>query len=313
MQKIELFAPGTLGTCWYGKYHYFEPWVGCEHDCDYCYARFRGIVTDTLNAHNTSFAHPAPLLEPAALKQAVRERLNAGDISILKLCRYTDFFSPTLVDNGLAADLLQILVESPVKRVIITTKGRPDPRSIDIMKTFSAKISYNLVAKPRSPIVLEKHLIPLEDRLDVATDLAQAGIQTTIHLDPLVPGIDDTPDLMIPFLDDLARRGLKRVMFSFLLLNPPMLQDLKTRLNASDYERLLGTYQIDRTRQFLPSEHETVYFEAHTDLRRTSAETLARSLKERGFSFVLCSLKNIDKTFDVDRDLCPACDGMFYA
>ena len=47
-ESLELFSPGCLGTCWYGKYHYVEPWAGCSHGCQYCYARLRTPVIDKL-------------------------------------------------------------------------------------------------------------------------------------------------------------------------------------------------------------------------------------------------------------------------
>ncbi|MFZ2960160.1 MAG: radical SAM protein [Candidatus Ozemobacteraceae bacterium] len=310
---IELFSPGCLGTCWHGKYHYFEPWAGCSHDCDYCYARYREVVTATLADRGAMFEHPVPLLAPDLLVKTVRERLAIGDIKILKLSRFTDFFVPEFVENGLCRDLLEVLLESPVERIIITTKGVPDDEIIDLAMRNGRKISYNLAAKPQGKIKLERHVASLESRLEAASRINRSGILTTVHMDPLIPGIEDDPEALTGFFKLLQEYGLRRVMFSFLLLTEPMIEDLRRRLGNASVEAILANYDLEKARQMLPKQKETVYVEVKPDIKNTCIERISRMLREMSFSFVLCSLKSVGGDVTIDAKACPRCDGSFYA
>jgi len=134
MDKIELFKKGCLGTCWYGKYHYLEPWIGCEHNCLYCYAKYRIIIKKELIKRKISFNNPETLFDRKKLIEKIKKTAFSGKIKILKLSRFTDIFTPKYVSNGLSFEILEILALSPIERIIITTKGIPSNEIINIMK-----------------------------------------------------------------------------------------------------------------------------------------------------------------------------------
>ncbi|KKU12116.1 MAG: hypothetical protein UX17_C0056G0002 [Parcubacteria group bacterium GW2011_GWC2_45_7] len=148
METLELFVPGCIGTCWYGKYHYMEPWAGCAHDCPYCYARFRSPVKNSVKNLGASFNGPRPLFPEAELLDRIEKEANSGKINILKLCRFTDMFTPEFVENGLAFKVLSVLVKSKVKRIIITTKGLPDAKLLGLIAANPEKFSYNAAVRP---------------------------------------------------------------------------------------------------------------------------------------------------------------------
>lgn len=310
---MELFAPGCLGTCWYGRYHYMEPWVGCEHDCDYCYARYRSVVSRSLAERATTFDRPVPILEPDLLDKTIRNRLSVGDIEILKLSRFTDVFGTTLLGEGLAYRVLRAVVESPVRRVIITTKGVPDSRTLALIADHKDRFSYNVVAKPASSLTFEKRVPPVAARLAVAQELQHRGVLTTVHMDPLVPGFEDAPAEVDRFLDTLRGLGLSRVMFSLLLLCDPMVEDLRRRAGSATADNILSLCDRSDIQQYLPDQAETASFSFRPEVQRSCVETIARALKAGRFAYVLCSLKNTQALTDIDPALCPPCDGSFYA
>ncbi|OQA06844.1 MAG: hypothetical protein BWY66_01657 [bacterium ADurb.Bin374] len=312
-EKIALFTPGCLGTCWYGRYHYLEPWAGCEHDCDYCYARYRSAVNAKLGELGTSFDKPLPLAEPGSLLQDIRARLDQGDIKILKLSRYTDLFTPRHVASGLAARLLEVLAGSPIDRAIITTKGLPDAACIEIMGAHKAKFSYNPVFKPATPVTLEQHIAPLEERLRAAVRIQDLGVRVTVHIDPIVPGLEDDESAVRELLKTLMANGLKRVMFSTLLLTEPMVEDLRKRIGSEYTARILSHFAVDASRQLLPTQGETTYIELKPEAKQRIVDLYSRLLREMGFDFVLCGLKSASKGLRIDRATCPVCDGTFYA
>ncbi len=313
MEKLELFAKGCLGTCWYGKYHYLEPWAGCGHDCPYCYARFRSPVTDKLKELNTVFTSPKPLYPEQELLERIAATANSGEVNILKLCRYTDIFTPEFVKNGLSFKILEILTASKVGRVIITTKGLPDKKIIGLISANPKKFSYNAAARPPNRVVMERGLEPLGARLEAAAVISAAGVRTTIHMDPFVAGFDDDAEALGKFLARLKALGLNRVMFSYLLLCEDMVNSLAKVMEPGLLEEIKAKYDIRAGRQYLPNQEETAYWSIRPDVKKDSVEKTAAMLDEMGFEFVLCSLKNTPGLDTTKFKGTRLCDGKFYA
>jgi DNA repair photolyase len=310
---LRLVEKGTLGTCWYGNYHYVEPWAGCSHGCQYCYARWRSPVTAKLQELGATFENPAPLLPAQELPGRIADEVRRQGVSIVKLCRYTDIMNQAFVQSGLAWEVLSALARSPVRRIIVTTKGLPDDRLLALMRQHKAKFSYNAAARPAADFALEPGLPPLADRLAAAAALRRAGVQTTIHLDPLIAGVDDEMVKLRPFLDDLRRRGLLRVMFSYLLLCDPILERLRGKLPPRLLDRVTAAYDLTHLDRYLPRDAETAYYSTRPELKRASVNRVAGVLRELGFEFVLCSLKSTPGPERGQyRDARP-CDGTFYA
>lgn len=268
MEKLELFAKGCLGTCWHGKYHYLEPWAGCGHDCPYCYARFRSPVTDRLKELNTVFTQPRPLYPEKELLKKISETANSGDIGILKLCRYTDIFTPEFVRSGLSFRILEILAASKVGRIIITTKGLPDKKILSLISAYPGKFSYNSAARPLSRVVFENKLAPLKERLAAAAEVSKSGVLTTIHMDPFVAGFDDETAPLQGFLSSLKKLGLNRVMFSYLLLSEEMVQGLSKVLAPALLAEIKTNYDIGAGRQYLPNQKETAYWSLKPEVKK---------------------------------------------
>ena len=319
MPEVELFSPGSLGTCWYGKYHYLEPWVGCEHNCPYCYSRSRISVRESLRKHGTKFDCPIPLLPPEQLLRAIDKEANSGLINIVKLSRYTDIFTPQFVQNGLSHAILEVLAKSKVKRIIITTKGLPSSEIIRLMTDNAAKFSYNAAFRPsgllpESPLAaFDSHLNPIEERLQAAQQIQSGGCLTTIHCDPFVAGIDDAPEALYPFLELLKKYHLNRVMWSYLLFSPGIMEEVRRAVPAADLDKILSRYNTETGRQVLPNQEDTISWAQNNETALKSVDTVAQALIAGGFQFVLCSLKSI-KGLDLSKyPRTMLCDGKFYA
>lgn len=320
-EKVELFAPGSLGTCWYGKYHYMEPWVGCQHNCPYCYARSRNAVLQSLSDCRAKFEDPVLQQPEDELLADIAKTANSGEINILKLCRYTDIFTPKFVENGLSLKIMKLIAgpESKIKRIIITTKGLPNEDLIEFMSANPEKFSYNAAVRPSgllpnsSLIAFDKNLYPVEDRLRVASRLQKAGLKTTIHCDPFSATVDDSDEALLPFLDMLDKYGLKRVMWSYLLLSPGIIETIRETVPEEAVEDLLTRYDFDKSRMVLPKQEDTVSYSQLNELSLASAQKMADLLLARDFQFVLCSLKSIRGLNLKQYPRSMICDGTFYA
>lgn len=310
MERVDIIKKGCIGTCWHGKYHYLEPWVGCENSCLYCYAQFRSEVHTELKRFNTVFSKPFLLGKHDF--QDVKYLLQDQNVNTLKLSRFTDIFSSSFVKNKQAYNLLKVLCESEVKRIIITTKGIPDEDILALITEYKEKFSYNAAVRPVYSAALEPGTMPNEDRIAAAARLNRAGVKTTIHLDPLIVGIDDIENSERLFLR-LQAAGLYRLMFSFLLLNDGIIHRFKEGLDAPVLERVLAAYDLEVDRQYLPNQEETTYYSLNNAILTGFVRQLTDLLTKMDFKHVICSLKNKDNPDIAKLDNCNFCNGAFYA
>lgn len=310
--KFELFKKGCLGTCWYGKYHYMEPWIGCSHDCPYCYARFRKNVNYKLKEIKTTFTKPKLFMDERDLLNEIKKVSFSGKINILKLSRFTDFFIPEFIRNGLVLEILNILVKSKIKRIIITTKGIGDDKIANIIRKNKEKFSYNVAVRPENEINFNENLLPIYERIDYAAKINSYGVLTTVHMDPFIPYFDDGLCLN-KMLSYIKKTGLNRIMFSYLLVSEEILEMIEKKLEPKVFKKLKDMYDLDKKKKYLPEQEDTYYFSIKDEIKRESIEKVAQILNSMNFEFVLCSLKsvkglnkNIIKEFNI-------CDGKFYA
>lgn len=317
LEKIELCTPGTLGTCWYGKYHYLEPLVGCAHNCSYCYARSRPIVKNSLKDNHTTFHQPRLIMEREKLLTEIKKISSAEHplkVKTVKLSRYTDIFSPPLVNDGTAYEILKIMAQGDINRIIITTKGIPDKKIISLMGTYPQKFSYNAVAKPECVVKFEQNVASVEERLLVAAQVESLGIKTTIHMDPLIPGIEDQIFEMEAFLKKLKQHNLKRVMFSYLLLNTEIIKEFNHLFSREINNKIYSQYYQQEI-QMLPQQPESSYIDLLPEVKQKSVEGIVNLLQALEFDYVLCSLKSNKESLRLAHKSCKCniCDGAFYA
>ncbi|MBQ7568878.1 hypothetical protein IJT17_08745, partial [bacterium] len=235
-------------------------------------------------------------------------------------CRFTDIFTPSFVANGLSYEIMAILAASKLDRVIITTKGVPDERTIELMAAHPQLFSYNVAVHPagmwsESPIKgLDRHLLDTTKRLEAAAKVQQGGALTTVHLDPFVATIDDDPRALNPFLDELKRLGLKRVMWSYLLLSGGITESMAEALDPEVWQAMQDRYDLLGARQILPTQDDTVSYATKEPIFLESVDKVYNALKEGGFEFVICSLKNVETLKNLKKyPLKMFCNGQFYA
>ncbi len=314
--KRTFFVPGCLGTCWYGKYHYLEPFTGCEHNCTYCYGKGRSDVLNILKELKNDFDKPeigCPQQE--ALRQIKAEIDADANIHTIKLSRYTDIFSKKFVDNGYSHAVLKLLAEHPqIKRIIITTKGVPNEEIMSLIRKYPQKFSYNAAVKPEGEICMENNVPPREERLKWALKAKEAGALTTIHMDPLIPGVEDKPEIVEPFIAHLKEIGLDRVMFSYLLYDYTIAKNITEQFGEQFFLNLKEKY-LDDNRQILPKQSETTYYALKHEIKLESVKNMTAILKKYDMQFVICGLKSSEKDdiLSIKACGCNVCDGKFYA
>lgn len=309
------FVPGCLGTCWYGNYHYLEPFTGCQHDCVYCYAKGRSDVMAKVKALGDNFTNPKISCSEEEALAAMKKQIDADPkIHTIKLSRYTDIFCKKFVDNGYSYKVLKLLCDHPqIKRIIITTKGVPNEQILDLIRKYPQKFSYSAAIKPAASICMETNVPSREERIRCAAEAKKAGALVTIHMDPLIIGYEDTEEVLRPFFTQLKEAGLNRVMFSYLLYDYTIAKNIVEKYGEEFFAKLKENY-LHNDRQILPLQKETTYYAPKHEVKLASVKRISTLLTEYGFEFVVCGLKSSDKEDVTElKEHSHVCDGKFYA
>ncbi len=98
-------------------------------------------------------------------------------------------------------------------------------------------------------------------------------------------------------------------MFSYLLVNAPILDEMRREFGAEFVSRMSAQF-TDSEIQMLPRQRDTFYASLKPEVKAASVRAISALLTQKGFDFVLCSLKSGSNAADCGSRLC---DGSFYA
>ena len=187
-----------------------NPYVGCTHACQYCYASFMKRFTN----------HPEPWGEFIDVKtwpEIKHPEKYAGKEAFL--CSVTDPYQPIEAKYKRTRALLEQLQGSGVS-ISIATKSDLVLRDLDLIRTFpNARVSFSVNTLDESFRREMDKAVSIERRLAAMKELYNAGIQTTCFISPIFPGITDPVEIIeaardrcnLVWLENLNLRGDYRV------------------------------------------------------------------------------------------------------
>ena len=187
-----------------------NPYVGCTHACQYCYASFMKRFTN----------HPEPWGEFIDVKtwpEIKHPEKYAGKEAFL--CSVTDPYQPIEAKYKRTRALLEQLQGSGVS-ISIATKSDLVLRDLDLIRTFpNARVSFSVNTLDESFRREMDRAVSIERRLAAMKELYDAGIQTTCFISPIFPGITDPVEIIeaakdrcnLVWLENLNLRGDYRV------------------------------------------------------------------------------------------------------
>jgi DNA repair photolyase len=173
-----------------------NPYVGCQHGCSYCYARFMKRFT----------GHKEPWGEFVDVK------VNAPDLLRVEIARkkrgrtwvsgVCDPYQPLEARYELTRGCLGILAQHNWP-VIVQTRSPLVLRDMDVLKQgrdFEVGLSITTadddirrLFEPRAPAI--------EDRIRALDRLHEAGIRTYAMIAPMLPGADGLPEVLAGKVD----------------------------------------------------------------------------------------------------------------
>jgi DNA repair photolyase len=159
-----------------------NPYVGCQHACTYCYARFM----KRFSGHKESWGDfvDVKINAPDLLLAEVRKK-KRGKVWISGVC---DPYQPSEAKYRLTRKCLEILIQNNWP-VIIQTRSPLVLRDLDIFKKAedlevglsitSANDKVRRIFEPKAP--------PIQERLRSIKSLHQNGIKTYVMIAPILP------------------------------------------------------------------------------------------------------------------------------
>ncbi len=162
-----------------------NPYIGCQHACTYCYARFMKRFT----------GHKEPWGEFVDVKinapDLLRVEINKKKKGMVWMSGVCDPYQPQEEKHGLTRRCLEILGQNSWP-VTVQTRSPLVLRDVDILKEASDSEVGLTVTTADDGIreLFEPNAPSIKDRLDALDGLHQAGIRTYAMIAPMLPGAE---------------------------------------------------------------------------------------------------------------------------
>ena len=183
-----------------------NPYVGCAHACQYCYASFMKRFAN----------HPEPwgdFVDVKVWPDIKNPGKYAGKEAFLG--SVTDCYQPCEAKYKRTRALLEQLQGSGIS-ISIATKSDLVLRDLDLIKTFpNARVSWSINTLDEDFRREMDRGVSIERRLEAMRQFYEAGVQTTCFISPIFPGITDVEAIIrrakvqcnLVWLENLNLRG----------------------------------------------------------------------------------------------------------
>lgn len=241
IQKIRvksIITKSNLPVCEYSV----NPYVGCTHSCQYCYASFMKRLTGHAEPWG-DFLDVKIWSEIENPKKYADKELFIGSV--------TDPYLPQEEEYQRTRALLEQLQGSGAK-ISIATKSDLILRDLDLIKSFpDARVSWSVNTLDEDFKNDMDNAASIERRLMAMETFYRAGIRTTCFVSPIFPGITDVKEIIrrtkdqcnLIWLENLNLRGnYKTVIMEYIQKKHPELlplyQEIYQKGNHSYWELL---------------------------------------------------------------------------
>ncbi|HZT46216.1 MAG TPA: radical SAM protein [Gaiellaceae bacterium] len=221
-----------------------NPYMGCVHRCTFCYVR--------------AFEQRADRPSDDRYGRSIRVKTNVAEVLRRELARpsweheivaigaATDPYQPAEGRYRLTRACLEVFAEhaTPVR---IITRGPMIVRDIDVLAELAGRAS---VAVTFSVPTVDREIwrrtepgtAPPEQRLRALSLLVDAGIETTVGMAPILPGLSDRPELLAEVVRAARAAGACGVWANLLHLRPGTKEHFLAALER-DWPELLPRYE----------------------------------------------------------------------
>lgn len=168
-----------------------NPYRGCEHKCEYCYALYSHKFLDSENFYDDIF-YKENIIQPLK-KDLKRKKFKNQLIGVGTVC---DAYQPIEKHKEITRNMLDVFIEYKTP-IYISTKSNLILRDIDKISKL-AQVSTVYIAITITTLdkeiasKIEPNVISPKERLAVAKELKEkTGAFVGLHIMPIIPGIND--------------------------------------------------------------------------------------------------------------------------
>lgn len=221
-----------------------NPYYGCAHKCQYCYAVFMKKFT----GHTEPWGDfvDVKINAPEVLARQLQRLKKRSRITFGTVC---DPYQPLELKYQITRQCLEILA-SYRHRVSILTKSAIVIRDADILRRlYKVRVSFTITSTDeRVRKVFEPVTPPAEKRFKAIRTLAQDGIRTSVFVAPVIPYISDSPTTITDIFKAAKAAGAEYVMFDTLNPYPKVWRNVQrlVKKHFPDRLELLSTYYTNR-------------------------------------------------------------------
>lgn len=175
-----------------------NPYVGCQHGCSYCYARFMKRFT----GHKEPWGEFVDVkINAVDLLYGEITKKKRGRVWVSGVC---DPYQPLEARYKLTRQCLEILAQNNWP-VTIQTRSPLVLRDIDILKEMQSLEAGLSITTADDAIrkLFEPNASPISERIKALDELHKAGIKTYAMVAPMLPGAEKLAELLKGKIDFL--------------------------------------------------------------------------------------------------------------
>lgn len=199
-----------------------NPYRGCWHGCNFCYARPRHELLSF--GAGTDFERKLVVKPdaPALLREAFDKPSWKGEL--LMLSGDTDCYQPLEASYRLTRGLLEVCAEYKNPCAVIS-KAPLVERDIDLFVELTRVADFGITISiplwnPEHSRAMEPFVATPQRRIKTIARLAAAGLRVSVNIAPMIPGLGDED--MPTILEAAHDAGATRAGFTFLRLPGPV-------------------------------------------------------------------------------------------
>lgn len=260
--------------------------AGCAHGCIYCYTR--GYTNNPGMDKILLYANTLEKVED----ELARKRTKPDAVYFSPS---SDLFQPLPEALELGHRVLGSLFSNGVG-VAFLTKGLVPDKTLKLLLNNRDMVSAQvgiITVDEEVRRIFEPNAASIQERLRQIAALTAGGIPTVARLDPILPGITDTPEALGGLFSVLSMAGVTHAAASVLFLRPAVVESLKRNVRDEGLLRRLLRYYTDPTRLAIRAERSSVVALQHI-VREEIYAAVRRAAGEQGMGVSICGCKNPD-------------------